>query len=378
MTARTVVAGRLVLDEAIAGGRVVMEDGWIEAVELDPGLDDAARLFAPGFIDVHVHGWGGHDAMGDVSALDGMARALARRGVTAFLPTAVTAPLDELERFADRVRTWRPVAPADGAEPLGFNLEGPFLSDARRGAHDPRHLASPADVAETALDGLVDGLVVMTIAPELPGALDLIERLAVSGIAVSLGHSATDLETARAGYARGARSTTHLFNAMTGVDHRSPGLAVAALELDDVFVELIADGHHVHRALWPLVARLKPSERLVLVSDALPVAGTDGGRTRVGGLEVEVHDGRATLAGTTTLAGSVIALDSAVRNVVAAGITLHAAVAAASGNPASLIGATDRGRIAAGRRADLVELDDQLRVRRVMRGGTWLEETVTV
>jgi N-acetylglucosamine-6-phosphate deacetylase len=373
MTARSVLAGRIVLDGGLVGGRIVVRDGWIEAVELDPGLSDAGPLLAPGFVDIHVHGWGGHDAMGDEASLDGMARALARHGVTAFLPTAVTAPLDDLERFADRVRGWRPNAPSDGAEPLGFNLEGPFLSAARRGAHDPRHLVAPADVATTALDRLVDGLAVVTIAPELPGALDLIERLAGRGIAVSLGHSATDLETARAGYARGARSTTHLFNAMTGIEHRAPGLAVAALESDDVFVELIADGHHVHPALWSLVARIKPRDRLLLVSDALSLAGTPGGRARVGGLEVEVIDGRAILAGTTTLAGSVIALDSAVRNLVGAGSGLADAVAAASGNPASLVGALDRGVIEAGRRADLVELDDELRVRRVMRGGSWLQ-----
>jgi N-acetylglucosamine-6-phosphate deacetylase len=173
-------------------------------------------------------------------------------------------------------------------------------------------------------------------------------------------------------YAAGARSTTHLFNAMTGVDHRSPGVAVAALLEDDVYVELIADGVHVHPGVWPLVTRLKPADRLLLVSDALSVAGTTEGRGRVGGLEIEVNDGRATLAGTETLAGSVIALDSAVRNAATAGIPLPEAVAAASQNPLALLGVTDRGRIFEGLRADLVELDEDLTVRRVMRGGDWL------
>jgi N-acetylglucosamine-6-phosphate deacetylase len=373
MTAATILEGRLVLGDAVAGGRMSVANGWIDAVELDPALDKGGPLFAPGFVDVHVHGWGGHDAMGDVGALDGMARALLGRGVTAFLPTAVTAPLDILERFADRVRAWQPAAPADGAEPLGFNLEGPFLSDARRGAHDRNHLVAPADVPDEWIDRIADGLAVTTIAPELPGAADLIERLARRGVAVSLGHSAADLDTSRLGYARGARSTTHLFNGMPDIDHRSPGLAVAALEAEDVFVELIADGNHVHPALWPLMARLKSRDRLMLVSDALSLAGMGDGRIRVGGLEVEVIDGRATLAGTTTLAGSVIALDSAVRNLVAAGIGLPAAVAAASANPAALVGATDRGRIAVGCRADLIELDDALLVGRVMRSGTWLD-----
>ncbi len=176
MTA-TSAAGRLVLDDRVVAGRVTVEDGRIAAVALDgePGTD--GPYLAPGFVDVHVHGWGGHDAMGDRAALDGMARRLLRRGVTSFLPTAVTAPLDALVAFADRVRTWLPDAPADGAEPLGFNLEGPFLAASRRGAHDPTHLLVPADVPREALEPLVDGLRLLTIAPELPGALDLIRWL---------------------------------------------------------------------------------------------------------------------------------------------------------------------------------------------------------
>jgi N-acetylglucosamine-6-phosphate deacetylase len=285
----------------------------------------------------------------------------------------VTAPLSELDAFAERVRDWLPDARDDGAEPLGFNLEGPFLAPARRGAHDPERLLAPADAPAAVLERLADGLALITIAPELPGALDTIRWLAGRGIAVSLGHSAADLEAARAGYAAGARSTTHLFNAMTGVEHRSPGLAVAALEDDGVWVELIPDGHHVHPALWPLIARLKPVDRLMLVSDAIALAGMGDGRVRLGGLDCEVVDGRATLAGTTTLAGSVIALDTAVRNLVAAGIAVPAAVAAAGRNPLALLGVDDRGRIAPGQRADLVELDEDLRVRRVMRGGEWFE-----
>src|SRR4051794_25075855 len=139
------VVGRLVLEDRVAAGRVTVSDGFIAAVDVDDGPADAARddarpLIAPGVVDVHVHGGGGHDAMGDRAAFDGMARHLLRRGVPSFLPTAVTAPLSDLTDFAARVRDWLPTAPADGSEPLGFNLEGPFLSEARRGAHDPTHL----------------------------------------------------------------------------------------------------------------------------------------------------------------------------------------------------------------------------------------------
>jgi N-acetylglucosamine-6-phosphate deacetylase len=369
---RTVVAGRLVLADAVVAGRVLVEAGRIAAVEPDDA-EAGGPLIAPGFIDLHVHGWGGHDAMAGRAALDGMARALLRRGVTSFLPTAVTAPLTALARFADDVRSWRLDAPGDGASPLGFNLEGPFLAEARKGAHNAQHLRAPADLRAGDLDPLLDGLRVVTIAPELPGALDLIAELAARGVACSLGHSAATLQHARAGYARGARSTTHLFNAMSGVDHRHPGLAVAALTNDAAFVELIADGHHVDPSLWPLILRAKPPERLLLVSDALSLAGTGEGRATVGGLQVEVRDDRATLVAGGALAGSLIALDSAVRNLVREGVPLPRAVAAASANPAALLGLDDRGRIAAGCRADLVELDDGLRVRRVMRGDDWIQ-----
>ena len=375
--------GRLVLPDGVAFGRLTLEDGRIASVdpeapaEVAPGArhDDAATgpLIAPGFVDLHVHGFGGHDAMGGPDALDGMARALLRRGVTSFLPTAVTAPLSALARFAETVRDWSPRTLDDGAAPLGFNLEGPFLAEARKGAHDGASLRTPASLTTAELEPLLDGLRVVTIAPELPGSLGLIAELAGRGVAVSLGHSAATVDEARRGYAAGARSTTHLFNAMTGLDHRAPGLALAALLDDEIAVELIADGHHVARDVWPLITRLKPRSKLLLVSDALAVAGTAEASGRVGGLAIEVVGGRAVLAGTETLAGSVIGLDEAVRNLVGVGIPLHDAIAAASTNPLDLLGETGRGRIAVGQIADLVELDSALRVRRVMRGGRWLE-----
>jgi N-acetylglucosamine-6-phosphate deacetylase len=367
---RLTIDGRLVLADRVEGGRLTVEDGWIVAVEAIDIAPDAPFV-APGFVDIHVHGGGGHEAMGDAAALDGMARYLLRHGVTAFLPTVVSAPLLRLGAFASGVRAWIPHAPADGAEPLGFNLEGPFLADARRGAHDPTSLAVPAEVPRADLEPLLDGLRVVTVAPELPGAIELIAWFRERGVTVSLGHSAAGVDEAMVGYAAGAASTTHLFNAMRGVDHREPGLAVAALTDDTVAVELIADGIHVHPALWPMITGLKPAGRLILVSDAIALAGTGEGCGRLGGLEVEVVGSRATLAGTATLAGSVIGLDDAIRNLVGSGVPLPAAAAAASRNPLDLLGVTDRGRLGAGQRADLVELDPDLRVRRVMRAGVW-------
>jgi N-acetylglucosamine-6-phosphate deacetylase len=372
MPEQQVARGRLVLDDHVMPGRLVISEGVIAAVE--PDRDAAAGPFiAPGFVDVHVHGWGGHDAMGSPEDLDGMARALLRHGVTSFLPTAVTAPLGALHAFADRVRAWMPGATEAGAQPLGFNLEGPFINVERKGAQNPAFIREPAAVSRTDLEPLLDGLRVTTIAPEIAGAIELIGWLRERGVAVSLGHSAATIEAARAGFDAGGLTTTHLFNAMTGIDHRAPGLAVAALTNDDAYAELIADGQHVHSALWPIIFRCKPADRLLLVSDAVLLAGMGDGRATLGGLEVEVRGDRCTLVAGGSLAGSVIALDSAVRNLVRSGVPLPRAVTAASRNPLTLIGVHDRGRLDAGQRADLVELDDELSVRRVMRAGTWHE-----
>ncbi len=367
-----VVRGRLVLDDQIVPGRLHVLDGLIAAIEPDDA-EASGPFVMPGFVDVHVHGWGGHDAMGSREDLDGMARALLRHGVTSFLPTAVTATLDTLRAFADRVREWMPSAPADGSSPLGFNLEGPFISPARKGAQNPAFIIHASDVAFSALEPLLPGMRIMTVAPEIPGGLDLVRWLAANGVAPSLGHSAATLDEARAGYAAGGRTTTHLFNAMTGIVHHAPGLAVAALTDDAAYVELIADGHHVHPSIWPIITRTKPADRLILVSDALAIAGMGEGRSLSGGLDVEVRGSRLTLAGTDTLAGSVIALDSAVRNLVRSGMGLPSASAAASRNPLALLGVTDRGRLAAGQRADLVELGDDLEVVRVASNGEWFE-----
>jgi N-acetylglucosamine-6-phosphate deacetylase len=360
--------GRVVLDDEVTPGVVRIDADSIVSVEREPSAA-AGPYIAPGFADLHVHGFGGHDAMGDDAALTGMARALLRQGVTSFLPTAVTASLDALDRFTRRVRAWIPAAPDDGAEPLGFNIEGPFISPHRAGAQNPAHIADPAAVPWSRLEGWLDGWRITTVAPEVPGALELIGRLRANGVIASVGHSAATSAQARAGYAAGARTTTHLFNAMTGVDHRAPGVAVAALLTDDAAVELIADGQHVHPDLWPLLLRAKPPGRLLLVSDALSISGTSERRATIGGMDVEIDGQRCTLAGTGKLAGSVIALDTAVRNLVAAGAPLARAVAAASRDPLALLGVTDRGRLAPGQRADLVELDDGLRVRGVLRGG---------
>lgn len=377
----TEILGRLVLRDAVVAGRLALDGERIGSIAPDPA-GERGPLVCPGFVDVHVHGWGGHDAMGDEAALDGMARALLRRGVTSFLPTAVTAPLESLVAFAERVRRWMPTVDGDRSMPLGFNSEGPCISHAKKGAQNPDFIVAPADLpAPDAFAPLIDGMRIMTVAPEEPGALDLIRWLSERGVNVSLGHSSATAQAAAEGYAAGGRTTTHLFNAMSGVDNHAPGLATVALAADDAYAELIADGFHVDRWLWPMILRSKPADRLVLVSDAISLAGTGDrrvtlggtgeGHATLGGMEVEVRDGQCRLVSDGRLAGSVIALDSAVRNLAGTGVPLPVAVAAASRNPLRLLGITDRGELAPGQLADLVELDDDLRVRRVMRAGTW-------
>jgi N-acetylglucosamine-6-phosphate deacetylase len=365
------LSGRLLLEDGELLGHLVISDGLIAAIEPDSVVDGAFTI-TPGFIDVHVHGWGGHDAMDGPDALDGMARALAAHGVTSFLPTSVTASFERLTEFADSVRTWMPAAPGDGSEPLGFNMEGPFLAEGKKGAHPSDLLRHPEELDDARLDTFLDGLRVITVAPELRGAPELIRRLAARGVAVSLGHSMATVAEARVGYDAGARSTTHLFNAMVGVTHREPGLALEALLNDDAWVELIADKLHVDPDLWPLIWRLKPPERVLLVSDAISLAGSGRTSGMLGSLEVRVDGERVTLVEGGNLAGSVTALDLEVRHAVRAGIPLVQAVRAASTNPAELLGLADRGRLAPGLRADLVVLDRDLTSRRVMRAGEWI------
>jgi N-acetylglucosamine-6-phosphate deacetylase len=366
------LSGQVVLESRVMRGHITVDDGHIIGIEPDETADDRC-LVVPGFIDVHVHGWGGHDAMGGAEALSGMARALATRGVTSFLPTSVTASFEQLTVFADSVREWMPSAPADGAEPLGFNMEGPFLAQEKKGAHPADLLRHPEDLDDERLGTFTDGLRVITIAPELRGAPGLIRRLAAQGVCVSLGHSAATVAEARAGYAAGAVTTTHLFNAMVGLVHREPGLALAALLDDAVWAELIADTLHVDPELWPLIWKMKPTERVLLVSDAISLAGSGRDRGMLGELEVRLDGDKVTLVDGGNLAGSVTALDLELSNVVRAGIPLPDAVRAAATNPAALLGLADRGRLAAGLRADIVKLDaSTLAVRRVMRGGEWI------
>jgi N-acetylglucosamine-6-phosphate deacetylase len=385
-----VSAGELVLAadailtpaERLAPGWVHVRDGRIVALAAGPppaGDAPVQRLpagacLAPGLIDLHVHGGGGAQVGPDPAAITEVARFHARHGTTRLLATTVPSAEDVLLQTVRAVRVAARAPVPDAALVAGCHLEGPFVSPAKPGALDRRFLRAP-DRGE--LDRLLaagEGHVRMiVVAPELPGAPELIAAAAEQGIVVSIGHTAATHDEARAGIAHGARSATHLFNAMAPLHHREPGAVGAALASAQVTVELVADGVHVHPAVLRIVHAAKGAARVSLVTDAMQAAGLPDGDYRLGDQAVTLRDGQVRLAGQDTLAGSALTMEGALRTCVDAGIPLGDALAMASSTPAALLGIGDEaGRIAPGLAADLVVLDAGLAVLGTMRAGAWL------
>jgi N-acetylglucosamine-6-phosphate deacetylase len=330
---------------------VTVDDGIIAAIE--PCSTAPDRTLSPGFVDLQVNGVDDLDvaaARGD--DWDRYDELLFPTGVTTWCPTLVTAPLEDMARRLDAIPTRPTIA--------GAHLEGPFLGG-RPGAHPP-HLLRPIDLDW--LGALPPHVRIVTIAPELDGAVDAVRALVARGVTVSLGHSAATLEQVRACIDAGARMVTHLFNGMPPLHHREPGMVGAALTDDRVVAGLIADLVHVDATAVDVAFRAKPG-RIALVTDAVAWRGA-----RIGRIEI-VHDGTAPRLPDGTLAGSSLTMDTAIRNVVGrAHVPLDAALRAASTTPAALVGLVDRGELAVGRRADLVLLDDGLQVTDVWSAGT--------
>lgn len=335
-------------------------------------LDLEGLTLLPGFIDLHIHGAGGYDAhAGEIGRL---AAWLPRVGVTAFLPTLAAGPRDRtlmaLRAIQERRTAQRSAPPGTGAIVLGAHLEGPYLQPSHAGAIPAQYLR-PVDARDAAeLLGAAPGLVrVMTIAPDLPGALDLIGDITRAGIVASIGHTAADYELALRATGAGAAHVTHLFNAMPALHHRAPGLIGAALSDARITVELIADGEHVHPAVLAAAMRAKGPSSVALVSDAVGPAGLPPGRYTWLGREV-VSDGATARLLDGTLAGSLGTLDMAVRVVTRrAGCSLVDAAAMAATVPARILGIPHKGRIAPGCDADITALDDAGSVRLTLIGG---------
>lgn len=325
-------------------------------------LDASGTVVAPGLIDLQCNGAVGIDLTAEPEKLWKVAALLPRWGVTAWLPTIVTSPASLRQRALDALRDG-PAAPTEatgrahrGATPLGLHFEGPFLAPERRGAHRPEHLRLP-DLAAVRGWSRETGVALVTLAPELPGALDVVGALADRGVVVSAGHSSATIAQAAAAVDAGMRGVTHVFNAMPPLHHRQAGLVGAALTDDRLAVGLIADGIHVHPPVVDLVARAVGS-RLYLVTDAVAALGMPNGLLRLGATEVTVDD-RGVRLGDGTLAGSNAPLDRAVANLMAyTGCDIAAAVDAASSAPARVLGLEgQRGAIAPGAVADLVLLE---------------------
>jgi len=365
LTAERLWDGTRLLDHPI----VVIEDTLIASISTRsasnlPGearsLDFPGATLAPAFFDVHIHGAMGHDVMeATPTALDAMSGFLASRGTGSFLATTVTAPLDSTLQSLSRLAKLLALPPVAGhAHPIGIHLEGPFLSHAKRGVQPAEHLLAPDIATFDRLFEAAEGQVrLMTLAPELPGAVELTMHATARGVRVSLGHSNATAAETRAAISAGAISSTHTFNAMRPLDHREPGILGAVLTCDTLFAEMICDGIHTAPEMVKLWWRAKGPERAILVTDAMSAAGMPDGEYQLGDFAVQVANGRAMARG--VLAGSVLTLDRALANFMAfTGVPLEQALRLLTVNPASMTGLGKlAGSVTTGQPASLVAVD---------------------
>jgi N-acetylglucosamine-6-phosphate deacetylase len=368
--------------ERIEDAALLIEDGIIMAVgrREDVMFPAAARvvdfgdaILTPGLIDLHIHGAAGHDVM-DASN-DGLAaieRLIARHGVTSYCPTTVTAPMDRtlqsLEALGRAVANGH--CSPDRARPLGIHLEGPFLSHARHGVHSPLFLQRASlHIFEQMWEAAGGKVSVLTIAPELDGALELIRDAVEKNVCVSIGHSNASREEAAAGVCAGARHATHTFNAMRRLDHRDPGLLGAILTDGRLTADIIADGLHVCPEIVDLFLRAKGVDGAVLITDGISATGMPDGTYHLGSYQVEVREGRCESHG--KLAGSVLTMDRAVRNVMKfGGISFQDAIRLATLNPARVLGIQNRkGVLQVGADADIAVFSPDGEVRQTIVGG---------
>ncbi len=371
------VSGRVVTPEGvIESGVVTVEGSTIASVEAagstgpaEGGGVHSGHWIVPGFVDIHVHGGGGHTfTTGDPEQARLAAAFHLSRGTTTMLASLVSSPF---ELMLAATKAFAPLV-ADGVL-AGIHFEGPYLSQLRCGAQNPAYLRDPSTVELAELIGTGGGAVRMvTIAPERPGALAAIELLVQHGVVAALGHTDASYEQTLAGVAAGGTVGTHLFNGMRPLHHRQPGPIVALLESPSVVCELIADGVHLHDGTLHFAASVTGPGRAALITDAMAAAGMGDGDYDLGSLAVTVSGGVARLAGDGAIAGSTLTMDAALRRAVGAGLSIVDASRMASGTPAAAVGlAGTVGALRPGLRADLVELSDDLEVVRVMRGGAW-------
>jgi N-acetylglucosamine-6-phosphate deacetylase len=360
----------LLPDGLVADATVAVADGRIVEASGPPDVVLPSGVLAPGLVDLQVNGCFGIDFAADDDWSEAVRR-LPETGVTAFLPTFITARLDDLVAGLRRVPDSLP-----GARVLGVHVEGPFLSEAQRGAHDPALMCDPTSPRIEAL--LEPGtMALITLAPERTGAMEAISRLAAAGVLVSIGHSDARADVVAAAADAGARKVTHLFNAQRGIHHREPGVAGAALADDRLACGLILDGHHVVDDV-ARVAFAAAGGRIALVTDAIAATGLPPGMYELGGEPVITRPGEPPRRPDGTLAGADLRLDDAVARAVAIGVPPQVALEAASRLPADLLGRRDLGRLEMGAAADLVWFDDTWRARATWVGGELVHDELGV
>jgi len=370
--------------EEIADPLLVVEDGRITEVVSRSAKDHPPNaaitdfgdtVLAPGFFDIHMHGGAGLDVMrASTAELPRLGAFLATHGVTGYFPTTVAAPIDTtcaaLEHLADAIEATPASGASPHARPLGIHLEGPFLSHKRRGVHPPEYLVEPTvEIFDRLWQAARGHVRMLTIAPEIPGAIEVITEAARRNVCVSIGHSDAELSDAGQAVRAGARHATHTFNAMRPLDHRNPGIIGEVLSDDSITADIIADGIHVSPEVVKVFLQAKGPERAVLITDGISATGMPEGRYQLGPIQVDVKDGMCTANG--SLAGSVLTMDRAVRNVTKfSNWTLRDAVRAASLNPAHAVGmSVTHGVLAPGASADFVVLNSAGEVLKTFVGG---------
>ena len=378
---KAIINGRIVTPESVVEGKVLVYDEKIQGVvDAAPAgaevIDAQGGYVIPGLVDMHIHGYLGEDASdGSYEGLKIMAEGVAKNGVTSFLPTTMTVSYDELRKAFSLIRKGMEESrSADwkGAAIVGANAEGPFINISKKGAQAGEHVrvGDPAFLKE-----FIDVIRVFTIAPEVEGNMDCIREMAKdTDVLISMGHTAANFDQAQAAFEAGVRHVTHLFNAQTGLLHRDPGVVGAALLDSRVSTELIADTFHIHKGLFQLVANVK-GDKLVLITDCTRAGGLEDGEYTLGGQPIFVKGIECRLAD-GTIAGSVLKLNEAVRNVLAnTDLPVNEVVNMASLTPATRIGLGDtKGSLEAGKDADIAIVDEAFNVQRTILAGRTIYE----
>ncbi|SKA75688.1 N-acetylglucosamine 6-phosphate deacetylase [Caloramator quimbayensis] len=366
--------GKIIKENEIVKGSIEIEDGKIIKIyegkyDFDDAIDAEGLYVSPGFIDVHIHAIEGFDCMeGSFDAVNEMSKSLIKYGVTSFLPATMTEDTEKIKNAVKSIS--QAIGKTEGANLLGINLEGPFISPYMAGAQDTKYIKKPSlDTLKHIAEDYIKNIKLLTIAPEEEGAIGLIKELKKLDIVTSIGHTKGNYEDFIKGYEAGALHCTHIFNAMTGFHHREPGIVGGVFD-SDVTAELILDGIHVHYAAARSTIKVKGIEKIILISDSMMAAGLSDGIYSLGGQEVYVKDGQARLKD-GTLAGSTLTLNKALYNAVKhLNLPLYEAVKMVSSNPAKLLKLDNKkGVIKENFDADIVIFDEDINIKNVFVKG---------